>query len=55
MTTGLQDFYFFLSRTFVYEPSLINISMNTDDMITQIFQSSLKVTKGHLKISDFRS
>ena len=30
-TTGLREFSFFLSSTFVYEPILIEISINTNN------------------------
>jgi hypothetical protein len=34
---GQRDFSFFLSSTFVYQPILIKISMNTNNIKTQIF------------------
>ena len=46
MTTGLWDFNFFLSSTFVYEQILIRFFINTNN-ITQTFCKIKYNLKGH--------
>ena len=46
VTPGLRDFSFFLSSTFVYEPILLNISMNANIVKTQIFNKIKYDLKG---------
>ena len=49
-TLRLRNFSFFLSSTFIYEPILIEISLNANIIKTHFFFIKLKVTKGHHKI-----
>ena len=52
-TPGLRDFSFILSSTFIYEPIIIKIVMNTHNMKTQFFfikwSMTLKVIQGHIR------